>query len=378
MKQNIIEFLEGEQYSFLRIEREFPEISGLRAVLQNPIFHGEGNVWEHTRRVCDALISFPEWQELKREEKGILYLAALFHDIGKKRCTKLEDGKIISPRHAIMGAKMFRESWYLNYSVKFEISFSVREEAAFLIRFHGLPLLFLEKKEIDRELLRARECVRFSLLYLLGKADGEGRICENQMQVKQTMEYFKEYAKEIECFEEKVSFANLFTRWRYFKGGNVWREQELFDETEFPVYLMMGLPLSGKDTYIEQNLSEIPMVSLDVLREEMKILPTESSAPVVARAKEMAKGYLRKKQAFVWNATNITFDIRTRIEGLCEKYGARVILIYLEAPYEELLKRNEIRERKVPAVVIENMIHKMDMPEPIECYQVLKMEGITF
>lgn len=84
MKQNIIEFLEREQYSFLRIEREFPEISGLRAILQNPVFHGEGNVWEHTRRVCEALLSFPEWQELKREEKGILYLAALFHDIGKK------------------------------------------------------------------------------------------------------------------------------------------------------------------------------------------------------------------------------------------------------------------------------------------------------
>ena len=146
MKQNIIEFLEREQYSFLRIEREFPEISGLRAILQNPVFHGEGNVWEHTRRVCEALLSFPEWQELKREEKGILYLAALFHDIGKKRCTKLEDGKIISPRHAIIGAKMFRESWYLNYSEKFDISFSEREEAAFLIRFHGLPLLFLEKK----------------------------------------------------------------------------------------------------------------------------------------------------------------------------------------------------------------------------------------
>ena len=102
---------------------------------------------------------------------------------------------------------MFRESWYLNYSEKFDISFSEREEAAFLIRFHGLPLLFLEKKEIDRELLRARECVKFSLLYLLGKADGEGRICENQMQVKQTMEYFKEYAKEIECFEERVKHS---------------------------------------------------------------------------------------------------------------------------------------------------------------------------
>ena len=54
---------------------------------------------------------------------------------------------------------------------------------------------------------------------------------------------------------------------------------------------------------IVPSLKRKPRYSLDVLREEMKILPTESSTPVVARAKEIAKGYLRKKQAFVWNAS---------------------------------------------------------------------------
>lgn len=371
MKQDILIFLEEEKYCFEKIEQEFPEIRELKMILQNPIFHGEGNVWEHTRRTCNALLNFPEWLNLNREEKGILYLAALFHDIGKKRCTKVQDGKIISPRHTMVGAKVFRENCYLNYSMKFNISFSVREEIAFLIQFHGLPLLFMEKRNIELELLRARECVRFSLLYLLAKADGEGRICENQAEVRCTIEYFREYAKEIQCFEEKVGFANLFTRWRYFKGANIWKEQKLFDETKFPVYLMMGLPLSGKDTYIEKELEEMPMVSLDVLRQKMGISPKESSALVAARAREEAKEYLRKKHTFVWNATNMTFDIRNRIEDLCENYGARVILLYLEAPYEELLRRNQIRERKVPAMVIERMLHRMDMPQPTECYQVI-------
>lgn len=113
------------------------------------------------------------------------------------------------------------------------------------------------------------------------------------------------------------------------------------------------------------------MVSLDVLRQKMGISPKESSALVAARAREEAKEYLRKKNTFVWNATNMTFDIRNRIEDLCENYGARVILLYLEVPYEELLRRNQIRERKVPAMVIERMLHRMDMPQPTECYQVI-------
>lgn len=44
----------------------------------------------------------------------LLYLAALFHDIGKKPCSRVENGIIIAPKHAVTGARMFREQWYRN------------------------------------------------------------------------------------------------------------------------------------------------------------------------------------------------------------------------------------------------------------------------
>ena len=46
-------------------------------------------------------------------------MAALFHDIGKITCTKVENNEIVSPKHAIRGSKAFREICYKEYEEKF-------------------------------------------------------------------------------------------------------------------------------------------------------------------------------------------------------------------------------------------------------------------
>lgn len=184
------------------------------------------------------------------------------------------------------------------------------------------------------------------------------------------MEYFKEYCRELDCYERKPVFANEYTRLRFYQGARVWQKDCLYDETEFPVYLMSGLPLAGKDTFIREYLKDIPVISLDDIREEWGIGPEDGSGAVAAEARERAKVYLRKKQPFVWDATNIVSDTRRKLYSLCEGYGARVTVFYIEAPYEQLLKRNQIRKRSVPVPVIDRMIGKMDMVEPSECYSV--------
>lgn len=51
-------------------------------------------------------------------------------------------------------------------------------------------------------------------------------------------------------------------------------------------------------------------------------------------------------------------------------YNARVIFIYLEIPYNELLDRNNLRKRYIPENVLNNMIDKFDMIENTEGYKV--------
>ncbi|MBS6643850.1 MAG: AAA family ATPase [Clostridiaceae bacterium] len=370
MKQRLFDFLAQNQYETAAFEEEFKLAEIMMEVPQNPVYHGEGNVWNHTQRVLEEIKKLPQWKMLDEDEKGILSMAAFFHDIGKIKCTKEEDGRIVSPKHAVTGAKMFRQLCYREYASRFEISFQEREEIAWLIRFHGLPSLFMEKEPVDVHLLRARECVRFPLLYLLGKGDILGRVCEDSGQKLLTVEYFKEYCRELDCYERKPVFANEYTRLRFYQGARVWQKDCLYDETEFPVYLMSGLPLAGKDTFIREYLKDIPVISLDDIREEWGIGPEGGSGAVAAEARERAKVYLRKKQPFVWDATNIVSDTRRKLYSLCEGYGARVTVFYIEAPYEQLLKRNQIRKRSVPVPVIDRMIGKMDMVEPSECYSV--------
>ena len=61
---------------------------------QNPRWHGEGNVWNHTRMVCEQLVTLPEYRAETLPHQQLLFLAALLHDIGKIPCTVLEDGTV--------------------------------------------------------------------------------------------------------------------------------------------------------------------------------------------------------------------------------------------------------------------------------------------
>lgn len=369
--ETIIELLASRQYCFEQIVECFPMIRELEDVDQNQEWHGEGNVFVHTRNVCEAVISLPEWQLLDQEERGILYLAALFHDIGKKKCTCVEDGVIVSPKHAKTGARIVQDLFYRDNRYNGGLTFRQRECVCALIRHHGLPPLFMEKPQMDVYLLRAREVTPFPLLYLLAKADVLGRECADQAELLAMVEYFKEYTLEIPCFYEPWKFADEFTRNRYFHGVNVRYEDRLYDTTEFTVYLMSGLPLVGKDTYIAENFRDLPVISLDQIRAEWGIGPERKSSEVAAEAKERAKELLRKKQPFVWNATNILGETRRKLCDLFEAYGAQVEIIYLEVPYQVLLERNQKRERYIPLPALERMISKLEVPEPVEAYRVI-------
>lgn len=143
-QRRLEDFLEQKEYCFDALLVEFRWLEELEDVMQDSTWHREGNVLEHTRRVCRAVVSGEEWKDLNREERAVLYMAAMFHDIGKKSCTMRsaeEEGRIISPGHSIAGMKRFRELCYKELEERFLIPFAVREEIAWLIRYHGAAAL---------------------------------------------------------------------------------------------------------------------------------------------------------------------------------------------------------------------------------------------
>ena len=374
MDSRIFDRIRSDGFSLDRLAEEYPELCALKNIPQNPEYHGEGDVYSHTRMVCERLTAFSEWQELPAGDQELLFLAAAFHDIGKEICTRQEDGNWVSPKHAIVGEKVFRRLVYRE-AERFGLSFDQREAAAKLIRYHGLPVWFLKKTRVEYELLKAAESIPLSLLYLLSRADVEGRIGKEADSLAEQVELFGEYVRETGGWDGPWEFAGPYTKYQYFHKEHIWKGARLYDDTEFDVFLMAGLPLSGKDSWIGKNGGNLPVISLDDIREELCILPAKGSGKVVSQARERARELLRRKESFVWNATNIVRETRQKLAELFAGYGARVHILYLEAPYGELLDRNRKRERHIPENVLENMIRKLEVPEPWEAYEVKIITG---
>lgn len=376
MSKSILDTIDKDGFSFARLVDSFPELSALKQVPQNPAYHAEGDVYCHTEMVCEVVRQEFEQKNLKpetgkRADPGwaLLFLAAAFHDIGKKTCTRNENGNFVSPNHTSVGAKLFRTFAYRE-APRFGLTFSQRELVANAIRYHGLPVWFWKKQRPEADLLKVAESVPLWFLYQLSYADVRGRRTENPEEFIEYVEWFAEYARELGIWEHPYSFANSYTKASFFMRDDLWQGTDLFDNTEFDVFLLSGLPLAGKDSWIEKNGGEIPMISLDQIRGEMGIPPAKNSGKIAHIAMERAKVFLAKKQPFFWNATNIVRETRRKLITLFSSYGARVHILYLEVPYQELLARNRTRARHIPEGVLEEMINKLEIPAPWESYKV--------
>lgn len=345
-------------------------VDTMRRTPQSPRWHAEGDVWTHTRMVCEALVSMREYRELPLVQRQILFLAALLHDVAKPLTTRQEGQEWVSPSHSTKGALLARHLLWKEFGMCGTPELlAMREAIVLLIKHHSFPPYALEKEGNERKMISIAASAELipdfslKLLYLLSKADALGRECEDKADFVAQVDMFAELAKEQECYEGAVKFASDYTRRAYFSGSDVWPQQELFDETWGEVVMMCGLPGTGKDYWVEHNCKDMPVVSLDDIRRRYKLSPEGNQSEVASIGKEEARAYLRMHQPFVWNATCITVDIRRQLIDLFESYGASVRIVYLETDMKTQLHRNANREYPVPETVIGNMLRKLSLPE---------------
>ncbi len=344
----------------------------MQGVPQDKAWHAEGDVFVHTKMVVEALVALPEFIALSEQDKHILFASALLHDVEKRSTTTTEeiDGKtrIVSPRHAKKGEFTARKILYKDIITPF----TIREQIAKLVRLHGLPLWAIQKTDPDKEVINASLVVNTTHVSMLAKADVLGRICEDQAEMLLRIELFNALCNDNDCWGKPRHFASDYGRYLYLNKPDSSPDYVPFDDLKFDVHMMCALPGSGKDTYIARHF-DLPILSLDDLRRAHKIDPTDKkkNGQVIQLGKEKAKELMRAKQSFVFNATNITRDLRSKWIALFTDYGARVKIIYLEVPYATLLSQNHHRAYKVPEKVIETMIGKLEIPTPKEAHEVL-------
>lgn len=356
---------------------QFIWITAMQQTQQNLVWHGEGDVWTHTQMVCEELVCMPLFRKLPVRQQQEVFLAALLHDIGKVRCTRMEAGEWTSPNHAVIGSRMAREwlwkQWGLSGSEEARI---FRETVCWLIRYHAVPPHILTQKNPERRLIQIAangelaEDFSLELLCLLSAADVLGRITDRKQESLETVELCAETAKDAGCLKKPLFFAAEASKYAYLSGRTAQPELEWYDDTWGEVILLSGLPGTGKDTWIQNNGGEYPVVSLDEIRKQMHISPKEAQGAVISQAKEQAMQYLRKKQPFIWNGTNLTGRIREKQIRLFEGYHASVRVVFLETEWEEGLRRNRQRVREVPEQVIADMLQSLVLPERGEARSV--------
>ena len=362
----------------------FPLLHKFKDTPQDPIWHAEGDVHIHTNMVLDELYKIFDSEEFipTPDQRQILILAAILHDIAKPLVTKEVDGRIKSPRHEIVGRD------YLSFRLlELNLPPTSYKEIINLVGYHQRPKLLVIKNEPNYKYYALSTYFDPTLMYWLEIADLRGRTCDDK---EETIMYLDEYLSKTKEILDTHKLESSITRFGTNKEYR-WSEyllatgqvnsvtevpQKIFerntDEHSFTFTLLCGVPGVGKSTFIKKYLSGSEIISMDEIRAELGDRRDQSKNKKVALiAKERLKEALRKKKNVIWDATSIRKEHREQLLSLAEAYGAYTSLFVLLDKEKNIRAKNKDRKFAVPDEVITRMIENFQYPSPDEAIQVL-------
>lgn len=362
----------------------FPWHEVMASCPHDPIHHAEGSPWIHTAMVAEAMQEDASFRKADPYRQTILLAASWAHDIGKPATTILEEEngitRVRQPGHAALGARMV---WQDLLDRGEDIDFARDVHA--LVSWHMRPTHL--HKENDQKIFE--KVIRFSVeaggggwdeLMALCRSDQNGRVSldpdRDKMLPLDLLDLELDQISEREGFDIRTSpwpFGSDAARLKLLRGGRSTHYTPQ-DPEGARVILMTGLPGSGKDSWIAEHHPDLPVVSLDNIRSELKIPPEKDQGPVIQVGFERAKAHLRKGEDFIWNATNIGRFGRQKILGLCLDYDAHVSFVSLDIPLEEVLRRNAQRDAAVPEAVIRKLALKREPVMADEAHKLISVD----
>ena len=338
----------------------------LRDCPQDPVHHAEGDVYIHTRMVLEWLVSSARYQALDDDGRSIVFWACLLHDVAKPICTRTElDGRITARFHSTKGAVLARRMLW-----QARVPFALREQICGLIRHHQIPFFLVDQPDGRRRAIEISLSARCDHLALVTEADARGRHCADLGRLIDNIELFRALCDDEGCLSAPYAFPSAHARFHYLARGGRDPQYQPHEDFGSEVILMSGLPGAGKDHLVRTELGDYTVVSLDRVRAELDIDPDENQAAVIAHAREEARVQLRAGARLVWNATNLSRQLRGPLISLFADYGARVRILYVEVPEETLHAQNRARPARVPTKVIERMLDRWEVPTLAEAHEV--------
>lgn len=142
-------------------------------------------------------------------------------------------------------------------------------------------------------------------------------------------------------------------------------ERYILEGAKFVVFVMCGLPGSGKSTWAKEKHPDLPIVSRDLIRAKLGFTKDADEKAVLTAGQEkqvtteeywqIAK-YAKKRQSFIVDDTNTIPKYRKDLIHTLRTYGAKVIGVNVNTPTEICINR---RRGQIPADAIERIARKM-------------------
>ncbi len=339
-------------------------LDDLRALFrceQDPIWHAEGNVGVHTQRVLEAL--WEEWGELDEASRLVLNYAALAHDLGKPATTERQpDGRITARGHEAAGcgpARRLLEHW--------GVEREARQEIIALVEHHLVPM---HSGNVDAA--RIGTLVQPPWLWRLARADARGRVSETVPELLARIGAFSDLCRAQACWGaapdpwlEDADFAALQIpesereawrrrlRWARYRSwvksrdaARPWVERERGRRGGHLV-LTAGIAGSGKTRALSERFPGVPVVAVAELPARLR----------AGEAVAVDAPHLDRARHAVVDAGRIA--------------GARVTLIFCDAPLEECLSRLRTRGGSFDPEELRRLHGRLRGPRPAEADEVV-------
>lgn len=341
-----------------------PEFAVLESCEQSKKWHGEGNVWKHTKKVCEYASDFAGKLHsigFKDSDVKIFLASALFHDIGKGVTTKKgKDNDWHSYGHEVEGEKITR---YLLWNE----GYAFREKVCAMVRWHMEPLEILSKKnalgliaDLSKVIPSWNLLIHLKICDILGSNPSD----ESERVKSQTKLFgLTSVVKAMNCADGPSDVA--------LKSSYDFKYLDYAEDKRIHALVMIGLPGAGKSTYMSKFRDGV-IVSRDIIRAELgyckegeKVVCTAEQEENVTKAfnEKMLRAAKEKKTIIIDNI-NLKKKYRDAYKEALKDYSVLWEYVYIEAPsISDNFKR---REGQISEDVFKNMIYGFDWPYPTE------------
>lgn len=165
----------------------------LSEVNQSKKYHPEGSVWNHTMMVIDNAAYYREYANNKK----VFMWAALLHDIGKIKTTRLRNGRWTSYNHDNVG---YDESYTFLKKIGFKDEKFIKEVQN-LIKYH-MHFLYIQKDlpfANEKDMIENVDINDMTLIFLCDRLGRGGLNKDDKLEIIASMheflEKYKKYSK---------------------------------------------------------------------------------------------------------------------------------------------------------------------------------------